>query len=244
MTAPYADAHDVFTDIANHHHIMIAGASGSGKSVVEGGIIYNLANQYDPDEVEFWFIDPKKTELVKYECLPHVRYYADNDADASLLLDLLAREMDRRNAIVQADIRSGRTMSGEWSGKAIYCFIDETSDLIARVGKEANRKFQIIVQMGRSAGIHMVFCTQNVKRKQFPTEVQCNIDCVVGLKVRKPLESRMICDSDACAKLPPHGKAVLVTPLDEDVVDIPMYTPMHYKTMLAYWAKQRAAERR
>ena len=157
--------YDFYTRVGKQTHIMIGGATNSGKSVTEAGIIYNIAVDYTPDEVEMWFIDPKKTELVKYEWLPHVRHYADNIQDSLLLLDLLIHEMDKRNAEVQKMIRDGHRDIDIYPGKAIYCFIDETAQVIAMQGKEVIRKFQLIVQMARSAGIHMVFSHRTLTRR-------------------------------------------------------------------------------
>ena len=210
--------HEIYSEIAREAHIMIGGATGSGKSVVEKGVIYNLAAEFTPDEVEMWFIDPKKVVLHRLEWLPHVRHYADNDKDAMLLLQLLSHEMDERNRYCQQnDI-------DEYKGKAIYLFIDETADVIVRQGKEVLRMFQVLLQMARSANIHLVFCSQCVNRKLIPAEVQCNITCIVGLKTRKAIESRQLVDSDACMKLPRYGKCVLITPDGEEVREVPMYS--------------------
>lgn len=209
---------EIYSDIAREAHIMIGGATGSGKSVVEKGIIYNLAAENSPEDVEMWFIDPKKVVLHRLMWLPHVKYYADTDKDAMFLLSCLVHEMDERNQYCQkADIE-------EYPGKAIYCFIDETADVIVRQGKEVLRMFQLILQMARTANIHMVFCSQCVNRKLIPAETQCNITCIVGLKTRKAIESRQLVDSDACMKLPRYGKCVMITPDGEDVRDVPMYT--------------------
>ena len=217
--------YEFYDTLSDQTHVMIGGSTGSGKSVVESGIIYNLAVNYTDSEVEMWFIDPKKTELVKREWLPHVAHYADNDRDAVLLLDLLIYEMDKRNAEVQSMIRGGADID-IYPGRAIYCFIDETADVIGRQGKEVLKKFQLIVQMARSANIHMVFCSQCFDAKMIPSHTACNITCTVGLYCvrNKPHISRTLVGNMDCCKLPKHGKCVLVTPDDYDVVDVPMYT--------------------
>ena len=218
--------YDFYTLVGKQTHIMIGGATNSGKSVTEAGIIYNLAVDYTPDEVEMWFIDPKKTELVKYEWLPHVKHYADNIQDSLLLLDLLIHEMDKRNADVQKMIRDGHRDIDIYPGRAIYCFIDETAQVIAMQGKEVIRKFQLIVQMARSAGIHMVFCSQNFDAKMMPSHVAGNITCTVGLYVPKNKAhiSRTLIGNSDCCKLDRYGKCVLVTPDTYEVADVPMYT--------------------
>lgn len=227
--APMADAYSIYDEIAHEAHIMIGGSTGSGKSVVEKGIIYNLVNNYTPDEVQLYFIDPKKVVLHRFALLPHVAGYADDDESAMVILDYLKITMDRRNKWCQDnDVE-------EYPGTAIYCFIDETADVIVRQGKDALRKFQLLLQMARSANIHMVFCSQCVNRKLIPAEVQCNITCVVGLKTRKAIESRQLVDSDACMKLPRYGKCVLITPDGESVRDVPMYEEVRYDFMKSYW---------
>jgi DNA segregation ATPase FtsK/SpoIIIE-like protein len=114
----------------------------------------------------------------------------------------------------------------EYPGKAIYCFIDETADIIVRQGKDALRKFQMLLQMARSANIHMVFCSQCFNRKLIPTEVQCNVTCVVGLKVRATdkILSKLMVGDNSCCNLPRYGKGVVITPDGITTEDIPMYT--------------------
>ena len=212
--------YEIYSRIGKETHIMIGGSTGCGKTVAEKGIIFNLARNYSPDEVEMWFIDPKATVLHRLLWLPHVRQYADNDQDALLLLDLLDKEMRDRNKWCQdRDIE-------EYPGKAIYCFIDETADIIVRQGKDALRKFQMLLQMARSANIHMVFCSQCFNRKLIPTEVQCNVTCVVGLKVRATdkILSKLMVGDNSCCNLPRYGKGVVITPDGITTEDIPMYT--------------------
>lgn len=219
--------HEIYSRIAQETHIMIGGSTGCGKTVVEKGIIYSLAQDFSPDEVEFYFIDPKATVLHRLLWLPHVRYYADNDSDALLLLDILEKEMRDRNKWCQShDLE-------EYPGRAIYCFIDETADVIVRQGKDALRKFQLLLQMARTANIHMVFCSQCFNRKLIPTEVQCNITCVVGLKVRETdkVLSRLMVQSDACCKLPRHGRGVIITPDGMTTEVIPMVTDEDWKEL-------------
>lgn len=228
--APFADEHSIYSEIAKEAHIMIGGATGSGKSVVEKGIIYNLVNNYTPDEVQLYFIDPKKVVLHRLALLPHVSGYADTDESAMDILNYLRITMDQRNRWCQENDCEN------YPGSAIYCFIDETADVIVRRGKEALRNFQLLLQMARSANIHMVFCSQCVNRKLIPAEVQCNITCVVGLKCRKSIESRQLVDSDACMKLPRYGKCVMITPDGEEVRDVPMYEDIRFELMKDFWA--------
>ena len=226
--------HEIYSDIAQEAHIMIGGATGSGKSVVEKGVIYALASALSEDECEMYFIDPKKVVLHKLLFLPHVKMYADTDEDALFILSYLSREMDRRNKYCQErDIE-------DYPGSAIYCFIDETADVIVRQGKSVLRMFQLLLQMARSANIHMVFCSQCVNRKLIPAEVQCNITCIVGLKTRKAIESRQLVDSDACMKLPRFGKCVLVTPDGEEVRDVPMVSDSEWDRLRRSYALRRA----
>lgn len=212
--------YEIYSRIAKEHHIMIGGSTGSGKSVTEKGIIYNLARDYSPDDVEMWFIDPKATVLHRLLWIPHVKQYADNDSDALLLLDLLDKEMRDRNKWCQAhDIE-------DYPFSPIYVFVDEMADLVRRQGKAALDRMQLVLQMGRTANIHMVFCSQSFTRKLIPTEVMGNITCVLGLKVREndKVLSRLLVGDNSCHKLPRYGKAVMVSPDGVETVNVPMYT--------------------
>lgn len=241
MKAPFADSYPIYDEIGDQIHIMICGSTGSGKSVVEAGVMYNLVNRFTPDELEIYLIDPKMTDLHDFAVLPHVKGYADNDADAMTTFDYLRITMDRRNRWCQEN------HCKVYPGKPIYCFVEEAGDLVTRRGKEAITKIQILVQKARTANIHMVFCAQTVNRKLFPTEVQANISCKVALKVRKDdkVLSRLLVGSDACLKLPPHGKCILITPDSDfdsdDIRDVPMYEDIRFELMFDYWRRQSCA---
>ena len=233
MKAPMADEASIFTEANNETHVLIGGASGCGKSTVEGGMIFNLVNNYTPDECELYLIDPKKVELHQFLPLPHVKQYADNDDDAlDVLLDL-SDVMDERNTWCQ---KHNMTM---WPGAHIYCFIDEAADFISRVGKKGLKAMQLLLQMGRSARIHMIVCTQCTTANFMPTTVQCNFSCTIGLSVpkNKPHMSRTLVGSSACCKLPRHGKCVFITPDGEEIRDVPMYSPAHFDAMFRYWSR-------
>ena len=236
-----AHYYEFYSDIVNQTHVMIGGATGSGKTVVESGVIYNLAHDYTPDEVEMWLIDPKQMELVCYEWLPHVKHYADNDRDAILLLDLLDMEMRRRNAEVQQMIRSTGKKYDKYPGKAIYCFIDETGDVIGRQGKEVIKRFQLLVQMARTANIHMVFCSQCFDAKMIPSHVACNITCTVGLFVpinKKHIALTLTGNLD-CTKLEDYGECIFVTRRGYEKRNVPMYTEEDWKELRKSYSLRR-----
>ena len=120
-----------FLNLAERPHLLIAGATGSGKSVVVNGIITSLLYTSSPFRCQFVLIDPKKVELVKYASLPHVASYASEPADMIKSLRWACDETDRRFSVMQRDAVL------EYAGSHLYVIIDELADLMTTQKKAA-----------------------------------------------------------------------------------------------------------
>lgn len=232
IKAPKAGEYKLFTDLLNQYNVLIAGCVGSGKSVVEEGMIYNLANHYTPMEAELYLIDPKMVELDPWRILPHTVGYADSVEDSVVLLQEVHERMMKRYATMKEQGLK------KWIGSHIYVFIDEMADLIVSGGKEVLLSLQKIIQLGRAARVHLVCCTQTASRKTVPGFLQANITCAVGLHCKSSVDSRMIIGENGCEKLPLYGKALISTGSIEKV-DVPMYPERYTDAMLRYWRTQR-----
>ena len=230
--APHASVYDIFSEANDQINILIGGNVGSGKSVFEEGMIYNLVNEYTPDEVELYLVDPKRVELVRWTVLPHVRGYAKDAETALRLLDMVIyRMMDRYDEMAQNGDR-------KYPGSHIYVFIDEMADMMLEDKKATTAKLQKIMQLGRAANVHMVCCSQSVSRLTIPAAAQINFTCRIGLRTDDGIDSRQVVKQMGCEKLN-VGECIMKTPEETVKRPVPMYTESHINAMRQYWMLER-----
>lgn len=185
-----------FLDLADRPHLLIAGATGSGKSVAVNGIITSLLYTQSPFHCQFVLIDPKKVELVQYKPLPHVAQYASEPDTMIRALQWSLDETDRRFTVMQkAGIR-------EYNGAHMYIIIDELADLMTTQKKVALPLLQRLAQIGRAARVHLIACTQNVLAVTIPTVLKCNFSTILGLRTATRQQSRYLIDEPGCELLP------------------------------------------
>ena len=176
----------IIYDILDSVHTVIAGVTGSGKSVLLNDIIYTIIKNYCADDCKLILCDPKKTEFAKYKKLPHVLRYGN---DASSILSALRKAhdlMEQRNRTAEND---------PWNEPdfiPVYIIIDELADFFLNCGKEGKSLLQSIAQMGRSANIHLIVATQHPSKQQFPAFIQNNFTTRVALHCNDVIQSRQI----------------------------------------------------
>lgn len=230
-TAPMCGVYDIFSEVNEETNILIGGATGSGKSVFEDGMIYNLAAEFTPDDVEIYLIDPKMVQLRKWAVLPHVRMYADTVDKAKITLDYVKGVMmDRYQEMAYEGIE-------KYEGSAIYVFIDELADLIIE-DKAIVKKLQKLLQLCRAANIHIVCCSQSVSRVTVPAALQINFSCRVGLRTASAIDSRQIIRESGCENLPRYGRCIINSPDGITERPFPMYSADHIKAMRSWWSRK------
>lgn len=208
-TTPAGRVYNFHVDLLNQKHLMIAGASGSGKSVLLNGIIYNALYRAPGDApgcVSFILIDPKRVELMQYRQLPHtIRYASEPDE----MVDALRAAMDITESRYKVMQSQGVRL---YNGGDIYVLIDEFADLMTTCKKQVVPLVQRLAQIGRAARVHIILCTQCPLAKIIPTEIKVNFDSIVGLHTASAQHSRNIIGVAGCELLPKFGECYYQKP--------------------------------
>lgn len=192
---PGGDYSLLFDDCLKQTHLLIAGETGSGKSVFENGLMYTaLLNA--PCKVGFILIDPKLTELIAYKDLPHTIKYA---YDGKGMIEALQYAV---NLIMARYKDMQRKRQKTYDGSKIYVVIDELQDLMTTHRKQAFPLLQRIAQIGRASNVSLICCTQSPISKIIPTELKCNFSSRIGLRTISRQDSRNILDMAGCETLP------------------------------------------
>lgn len=193
---PSGQVYTPFLRLAERPHLLIAGATGSGKSVALNGIIHSILMTESPFNAQFVLIDPKKVELVQYERIPHTIKYASEHPDIIRSLQWSVGETDRRFSVMQRDGIK------EYNGAHLYVIIDELADLMVSVKKEALPLLQRLAQIGRAARVHVIACSQNILAQTIPTVLKCNFATILGLRTCNAQQSRFLISATGCEQLP------------------------------------------
>lgn len=230
--SPGGQYYKLFQDMADQPHLLIAGATGSGKSVVINGIIYTQL-LHCPDHSAFILLDPKRVELMQYKDCPHTLLYASEPDDMVRALQRSVDLIERRYRQMQAErVR-------KYSGSDVYIVIDELADLMTTDRKRVLPLLQRICQIGRAAKVHVIAATQCPLAKVIPTEVKVNFDARVGLRTRSAQDSRNILGSAGCEDLPRYGQGFYMTPEGLQLYNIPMYSDDQINALVSYWTSNR-----
>ena len=229
-TTPAGNYYTIYKDMLSQPHLLVAGATGSGKSVVINGIITTAL--YDsPAAVQFIFIDPKRVELAEYKNLPHCIKYASEPGDMVQALETAMNLTESRYRDMQrAGVR-------KYPGGAVYVVIDELADLMTTDRKHVQPLIQRLAQIGRAANIHLIAATQCPLAAVIPTPIKVNFDSRVALRTRSAQDSRNITGYKGCELLPRYGQGYYMTPAEFTLYNIPMYTDAERAQLIAHWTK-------
>ena len=238
FTTPGGSYSRLYADMANQTHLLIAGASGAGKSVVINGILHALLHD-TPAADRFILIDLKRVELDEYRDLPHVITYADDAPAALQALQTALGTIESRYAAMKP--RRLRT----YDGSHIYVIIDELADLMTTAGKQAEPLLQRISQIGRGARVHLIMATQSPITKVITTPIKVNMTASLGLMTRSAQDSRNIIYKAGCEKLPyppDAGEAYgyYMRGPKCDLYQIPMVPDAERRRIIDHWTRQSA----
>lgn len=197
-------------------HLLIAGATGAGKSVGINTIIASILYNATPEEVRFLMVDPKRIELSGYEGIPHLLHPVVVDPKlASRALNWAVREMERRYKLLEeAKVKSFDSYNQTQPEKLPYIVVvvDELADLMMVASKDVEAAIARLAQMARAAGIHLILATQRPSVDVLTGLIKANFPTRISFKVSSKIDSRTILDSGGAESLLGAGDMLFLAP--------------------------------
>lgn len=207
----------IVTDLTKMPHVLIAGATGSGKSVMINTIIASILFRASPEEVKFIMVDPKRVELSLYNDIPHLMTPVIVDVEKVInALNWAVSEMERRYKLLAEvgvrNIGGYNELSGFQAMPYIVIIIDELADIMLVSPHEVEEKITRIAQMARAVGIHLIVATQRPSVNVITGVIKANIPCRIAFQVTSMIDSRVVIDSPGAEKLLGRGDMLYIPP--------------------------------
>jgi S-DNA-T family DNA segregation ATPase FtsK/SpoIIIE len=208
----------VIADLARMPHLLIAGATGSGKSVGINSIICSILFKSTPDEVRFLMIDPKRIELSGYENIPHLLHPVVVDPKmANRALQWAVREMERRYMLldekrVKSFASFNQVAEDDEKLPLIVIVVDELADLMMVSSREVEESIARLAQMARAAGMHLILATQRPSVDVLTGLIKANFPTRISFKVFSKVDSRTILDMSGAEHLLGDGDSLFMPP--------------------------------
>ena len=197
--------HPIIGDLSSMPHLLIAGTTGSGKSVCINTILLSLLYRHKPDLCKFILIDPKMLELSTYEGIPHLLCPVITEAKkAATVLGWVVKEMENRYKLMtKVGVRNigGYNLKHKLPMPYIIVVVDEMSDLMLVAGKEIENYIQKLSQMARAAGIHIIMATQRPSVDVITGTIKANFPTRVSFQVSSKIDSRTILGEQGAEQL-------------------------------------------
>src|SRR3989338_8328171 len=210
-------SHPIIVDIDKMPHTLVAGTTGSGKSILMHNLITSLLFRNSPDELKLILIDPKRVELTNYNGIPHLLTPVITEPEKILSsLKWAMAEMDRRYKLFQSvgvrNISAYNEMSGFQALPYIIIIVDELADLMMFAPVEIEDAITRIAQLARATGIHLVVATQRPSVDVITGLIKANIPCRIAFNVSSMIDSRVILDTPGAEKLLGRGDMLFLPP--------------------------------
>ncbi len=210
----------IVSDLAKMPHLLIAGATGTGKSVCINAIIATLLLSHSPDTLRLLMVDPKMVELSEYNDIPHlIKQVVIDVEEAEQALDWCVQEMDKRyhklNRAKCRDIKRYNARGqaqGERPLPYIVVIIDEMADLMMMAPQEVERSICRLAQMARAVGIHLIIATQRPSVDVITGLIKANFPARIAFAVSSQTDSRVIIDGPGAERLLGKGDMLFVSP--------------------------------
>ena len=202
-------------DLSSMPHLLIAGTTGSGKSVCINTIILSLLYKHTPEKCKFILIDPKMLELSTYEGIPHLLCPVITEAKrAASVLGWVVKEMESRYRLMtKVGVRNidGYNEKHKLAMPYIVVIVDEMSDLMLVAGKEIENYIQKLSQMARAAGIHIIMATQRPSVDVITGTIKANFPTRVSFQVSSKIDSRTILGEQGAEQLLGKGDMLFMS---------------------------------
>jgi DNA segregation ATPase FtsK/SpoIIIE, S-DNA-T family len=203
----------VYIDLAKMPHLLIAGSTGTGKSVCLNALLASVLLRSTPDDLRMILIDPKKVELNHYESIPHLLTpVVTNMKDAAAVLSNVVREMETRYELMGMrrarnlrDWNEARAAAGEPQIPTILVVIDELADLMMVSPAEVEDAIIRLAQKSRAVGIHLVLATQRPSADVITGMIKANVPSRIAFAVSSQVDSRVVLDAGGAESLLGHG---------------------------------------
>jgi len=207
----------VIANLASMPHVLIAGATGSGKTCCLNAFIATILFRASPEEVKFILIDPKRVELIQYNGIPHLLTPVIINPERILsALKWAVAEMERRYKLFAKtgtrNIDAYNALAGFQALPYIVLIIDELADIILFAPAEVEDTITRIAQMARATGIHLIISTQRPSVDVLTGLIKANIPCRIAFKVTSAVDSRVILDMAGAEKLLGRGDMLYIPP--------------------------------
>ena len=207
----------IISDIDKMPHVLIAGATGSGKSVCINSILATILFRASPEEVKFILVDPKRVELTIYNDIPHLLTPVIVEPEKVVsALKWAISEMERRYKVFAEvgakNIKSYNELSGFQALPYLVIVIDELADIILFAPSDVEDAITRLAQMARATGIHLVLATQRPSVDVLTGLIKANVNCRIAFNVNSMVDSRVIIDTPGAEKLLGRGDMLYIPP--------------------------------
>jgi len=218
----------VVEDLANMPHLLVAGSTGSGKSVALNVMLSSLLCKFSPENLRLILIDPKHLEFSSYKDIPHLLYPIVTDCKkASLVLKWVVGEMERRyqkmayygvRSLADYNLKIAQSKDSLDNVEPfIVVMIDELADMMMVAGKEVEICITRIAQMARAAGIHLIIATQRPSVDVLTGLIKVNFPSRIAFRVTSKIDSKIILDAAGAEKLLGRGDMLYLNPRSSDL---------------------------
>ncbi|GAA8101745.1 DNA translocase FtsK [Helicobacter pylori] len=240
------------TDLKKLPHLLIAGTTGSGKSVGVNAMILSLLYKNPPDQLKLVMIDPKMVEFSIYADIPHLLTPIITDPKKAIgALQSVAKEMERRYSLMsEYKVKTIDSYNEQAPNNGVEAFpylivvIDELADLMMTGGKEAEIPIARIAQMGRASGLHLIVATQRPSVDVVTGLIKTNLPSRVSFRVGTKIDSKVILDTDGAQSLLGRGDMLFTPPGSNGLVRLhaPFATEDEIKKIVDFIKAQKAVE--
>jgi len=212
-------------DLSKMPHLLVAGATNSGKTVCLNSIISSYLYNSSPEEVKFLMIDPKRVELMIYEGIPHlIAPIVTNSKKAAAVLNWVVSEMERRYEVLAGkgvrNIKAykERKKDGDENLPYIIVIVDEFADLMVVAQQDVEGAVMRIAQLARAAGIHLILATQRPSVNVITGVIKANFPARISFKVASKVDSRTVLDANGAEKLLGRGDMLIMQPGEANMI--------------------------